>query len=153
MTGSFAGNEAGRAGLQDFSPALETFERMLLNCEIAHAGHKVLDWCMSNAVIEQDGAENRKLSGEKATGRIDLAVAAVMAAGLINATLNRSPFGKPHDHQRQAASLRCCGRLLPDALMLGGAGGISYGAWLVYGPAGYVVCGLFCLALAWWREA
>ena len=38
---------------------------------------------MSNAVIEQDGAENRKLSKEKATGRIDLAVAAVMAAGLV----------------------------------------------------------------------
>ena len=71
-------------GYKDFSPALETFERMLLNGELAHAGHKVLDWCMSNAVIEQDGAENRKLSKEKATGRIDLAVAAVMAAGLIN---------------------------------------------------------------------
>ena len=75
-------------GYKDFSPALETFERMLLNGEIAHAGHKVLDWCMSNAVIEQDGAENRKLSKEKATGRIDLAVAAVMAAGLINTTLS-----------------------------------------------------------------
>ena len=71
-------------GYKDFSPALETFERMLLNGEIAHSGHKVLDWCMSNAVIEQDGAENRKLSKEKATGRIDLAVAAVMAAGLVN---------------------------------------------------------------------
>ena len=75
-------------GYKDFSPALETFERMLLNGEIAHAGHKVLDWCMSNAVIEQDGAENRKLSKEKATGRIDLAVAAVMAAGLINTTIS-----------------------------------------------------------------
>lgn len=74
-------------GYKDFSPALETFERMLLNGEIAHAGHKVLDWCMSNAVIEQDGAENRKLSKEKATGRIDLAVAAVMAAGLINTSV------------------------------------------------------------------
>lgn len=69
-------------GYKDFSPAIETFERMLLNGEIVHAGHKVLDWCMSNAVIEQDGAENRKLSKEKATGRIDLAVAAVMAGGL-----------------------------------------------------------------------
>jgi len=75
-------------GYKDFSPALETFERMLLNGEIAHPGHKVLDWCMSNAVIEQDGAENRKLSKEKATGRIDLAVAAVMAAGLINTNLS-----------------------------------------------------------------
>ena len=70
-------------GYKDFSPAIETFERMLLNGEIAHPGHKVLDWCMSNAVIEQDGAENRKLSKDKATGRIDLAVAAVMAAGLV----------------------------------------------------------------------
>jgi len=74
-------------GYKDFSPALETFERMLLNGEIAHPGHKVLDWCMSNAVIEQDGAENRKLSKEKATGRIDFAVAAVMAAGLVNASV------------------------------------------------------------------
>ena len=71
-------------GYKDFSPAIETFERMLLNGEIAHPGHKVLDWCMSNAVIEQDGAENRKLSKDKATGRIDLAVAAVIAAGLVN---------------------------------------------------------------------
>lgn len=35
---------------------------------------------------------------------------------------------------------------LPDALMLGGAGGVSYGAALVYLPAGYVVGGLFALA-------
>ena len=70
-------------GYRDFSPALETFERMLLNGEIVHNGHKVMDWCMRNAVTEQDAAENRKLSKDKATGRIDLAVAAVMAAGLI----------------------------------------------------------------------
>ena len=73
-------------GYRDFSPALETFERMLLNGEIAHNGHKVMDWCMRNAVTEQDAAENRKLSKEKATGRIDLAVAAVMAAGLTSMT-------------------------------------------------------------------
>lgn len=79
-------------GYKDFSPALETFERMLLNGEIAHAGHKVLDWCMSNAVIEQDGAENRKLSKDKATGRIDLAVAAVMAAGLVNQKSTEKSF-------------------------------------------------------------
>ena len=73
-------------GYRDFSPALETFERMLLNGEIVHNGHKVMDWCMRNAVTEQDAAENRKLSKDKATGRIDLAVAAVMAAGLTSMT-------------------------------------------------------------------
>lgn len=71
-------------GYKDMSPALENFERMLLNDEIAHNGHKVLTMCAGNAVTVCDGAENRKLDKEKATGRIDLIVAAVMAAGLVN---------------------------------------------------------------------
>jgi len=69
-------------GYQDMSPAIEAFEEMLLNGELAHNSHKVLTWCAGNAVIEQDDAENRKLSKKKATGRIDLIVAAVMAAAL-----------------------------------------------------------------------
>ncbi|WP_228529898.1 terminase large subunit [Diaphorobacter caeni] len=70
-------------GFKDMSPAVEQFERMLLNGELVHPGHKVLNYCVGNAVVEQDAAENRKLSKEKATGRIDLAVAAVMAAGIV----------------------------------------------------------------------
>lgn len=38
---------------------------------------------------------------------------------------------------------------LPDALMTAGAGGVAYGAWMVYPPAGYIVGGLFCLAGGW----
>jgi phage terminase large subunit-like protein len=70
-------------GYKDMSPALETFETMLLNGEIAHNGHKVLTMCAGNAVTDQDGAGNRKLDKEKATGRIDLIVAGVMAASLV----------------------------------------------------------------------
>lgn len=33
----------------------------------------------------------------------------------------------------------------PDALMAAGAGGIAYGAWLVYAPAGYIVGGVLLL--------
>lgn len=71
-------------GYKDMSPALENFERMLLNNEIAHNGHKILTMCAGNAVTDTDGAGNRKLDKERATGRIDLIVAAVMAVGLIN---------------------------------------------------------------------
>lgn len=71
-------------GYKDMSPAVETFEALLLNGMLVHNSHKVLTWCAGNAVIEQDTAENRKLNKEAATGRIDLIVAAVMAAGLIN---------------------------------------------------------------------
>ncbi|WP_232539974.1 terminase large subunit [Azohydromonas aeria] len=70
-------------GYKEISPAIEEFERMLLNGELAHADHPVLNWNASNAVTVQDDAENRKLSKEKATGRIDLIVAAVMAVGLM----------------------------------------------------------------------
>ncbi len=72
-------------GYKDMSPAIETFETMLLNGEIAHNGHKILTMCAGNAVTDQDPAGNRKLDKEKATGRIDLIIAAVMAAGTINA--------------------------------------------------------------------
>lgn len=71
-------------GYKDMSPAIEVFETMLLNGELAHNGHKILTMCAGNAVTDQDGAGNRKLDKEKATGRIDLIVAAVMAAGIIN---------------------------------------------------------------------
>ena len=81
-------------GFKDMSPAVENFERMLLNGDLVHNGHKILTMCAGNAVIEQDAAENRKLSKEKATGRIDLMVAGVMAVGIMSAALER-----PVSHQ------------------------------------------------------
>lgn len=37
----------------------------------------------------------------------------------------------------------------PDALMVSGAGGVSYGAARMYEPAGWIVAGLFLLAAGW----
>lgn len=69
-------------GYKDMSPALDKFETALLNVEVVHDGNPVLTWNAANAVTVQDAAENKKLSKEKATGRIDLIVAAVMGAGI-----------------------------------------------------------------------
>lgn len=68
-------------GFKDMSPAVEEFERLLIATNLRHDGNPVLTWCAANAVYEKDAAGNRKLSKEKATGRIDGVVAAVMAAG------------------------------------------------------------------------
>lgn len=68
-------------GYKDMSPAIEAFETALLNGNVVHPGNPVFTWCAANAVTVSDDAENRKLSKEKATGRIDLMVAAVMAIG------------------------------------------------------------------------
>lgn len=69
-------------GYKDMSPAIEAFETALLNGHVVHPGNPVFTWCAANAVTVNDDAENRKLSKEKATGRIDLMVAAVMAIGI-----------------------------------------------------------------------
>jgi phage terminase large subunit-like protein len=72
-------------GYKEMSPAIEAFETALLNKEVSHPAHPVFTWCAANAVTVSDDAENRKLSKEKATGRIDLMVAAVMAVGAATA--------------------------------------------------------------------
>lgn len=66
-------------GFKDMSPALDQFETAVLNRTLRHNGHPVLTYCAANAVTDSDPAGNRKLSKIKATGRIDLVVAAVMA--------------------------------------------------------------------------
>ena len=66
-------------GFKDMSPALDQFETAILNRTVRHNGHPVLTWCAANAVTDSDPAGNRKLNKVKATGRIDLVVAAVMA--------------------------------------------------------------------------
>ncbi len=69
-------------GFRDMAPAIDTLETLLLNEQMAHGGHPVLTMCMANAKIERDAAGNRKLNKQKATGRIDGAVALAMAAGV-----------------------------------------------------------------------
>lgn len=66
-------------GFKDMSPAIDAFETAILNRTVRHNGHPVLTWCAANAVTDIDPAGNRKLNKVKATGRIDLIVAAVMA--------------------------------------------------------------------------
>lgn len=38
---------------------------------------------------------------------------------------------------------------LPDALMVAGSAGISYGSWMIYPPAGWIVGGIFALTAGW----
>lgn len=68
-------------GFKDMSPAIDRFETAILNQTLRHNGHPVLTMCAANAVTDTDPAGNRKLNKARATGRIDLVVAAVMAYG------------------------------------------------------------------------
>ena len=76
-------------------PAIEKFEGWLKNKEVMHDGNPVMTWCMSNAVVKEVD-DYRRLSKTLSTGRIDGAVAAVMACGVadINSGQEESCYSK-----------------------------------------------------------
>jgi phage terminase large subunit-like protein len=68
-------------GYKDMAPALNEFERRLLDRSMLHDGNPCLRWNAANAVTDSDPAGNRKVTKAKATGRVDGIVASIMATG------------------------------------------------------------------------
>jgi phage terminase large subunit-like protein len=77
--GVFVNLEPFGQGFKDMSPAIEIFEQLAIAGKLRHGGHPVLRWAISNATVEMDAAGNRKINKAKSFGRIDPAVAAIMA--------------------------------------------------------------------------
>jgi phage terminase large subunit-like protein len=61
---------------------------LILQRKLRHGNHPVLTMCMANAVIERGDAGNRKLNKKRSRGRIDGAVALVMAIGAAPAAMS-----------------------------------------------------------------
>jgi phage terminase large subunit-like protein len=78
-------------GFVSMAPAVDAFEALVLRGCIRHGGHPVMRWCIANAVVVRDAAGNRKFDKSKAYGRIDLAVAALMAIGAME-TVKQDPL-------------------------------------------------------------
>lgn len=66
-------------GYKDQSPALAAFEAEVLEGRLRHGGNPLLRWSVSNVAIATDPAGNRKAEKQRSTGRIDPAIAAVLA--------------------------------------------------------------------------
>jgi phage terminase large subunit-like protein len=69
-------------GVASMSPALRDLEQVILEGQLAHGDHPVLNMCVDNTVIALDDAGNRKPSKKRSTGRIDGLVALTMAVGV-----------------------------------------------------------------------
>jgi phage terminase large subunit-like protein len=78
-------------GWKDMAPALNAVETLVLQRELRHPDHPILNWCVANAVAVSDPAGNRKLAKDRSIGRIDGLVAAVMAIGLATRTPKKKP--------------------------------------------------------------
>lgn len=72
-------------GFKDMAPAVNELETMIVNQHIMHNGNPVMTWNAANAVVVTDPAGNRKVAKDKATGRMDGIVAALMAVGTASA--------------------------------------------------------------------
>lgn len=82
-----------RQGTKTLSePAKELLVKVMRH-QIIHGKHPVLRWCMDNLVMDRDANENIRPNKEKATDRIDGAVALVMALGrALFAEKQESPY-------------------------------------------------------------
>jgi phage terminase large subunit-like protein len=69
-------------GYKDMAPAVDEYERRLIDGHLRHNSNPVMTWCAANAVVVSDPAGNRKVAKERATGRVDGIVAAIMATGV-----------------------------------------------------------------------
>lgn len=68
-----------RQGYKTMSPACKELERLVLGKYLRHNNNPVLTWAMDNVMISSDPAGNIKPAKNKATERIDPAVALVTA--------------------------------------------------------------------------
>lgn len=68
-------------GYKDMGPAVDTTEEYIVNNKLRHNNNPVMTWCAANAVVVSDPTGSRKIAKDKATGRVDGIVAALMALG------------------------------------------------------------------------
>lgn len=68
-------------GFKSMSAPMKRFEAAVANNRIRHGGNPVLAWAVSNVHRDMDKAENISPNKRRSFGRIDPAVAAIMALG------------------------------------------------------------------------
>ena len=83
-------------GWKSYSPAIEAFEVACAEGRIRHGNHPVLRWCIANTMIVRgpsgDPQHNRKPEKRRLNGRIDLAVAAIMAISALKVTTKAAEY-------------------------------------------------------------
>jgi phage terminase large subunit-like protein len=78
-------------GFKSYAPAVDAFERAILERRMQHNGSPILTWQAGNLVIETDAVGNRKPAKNKSIDRIDGIVAAIMSCGAALSTEKKGP--------------------------------------------------------------
>jgi len=83
-------------GYKSMSPPSKELMRLVLEKRVAHGGNPVLRWNFDNIVVKSDEAGNIKPDKDKATEKIDGAVAAVMA---LDRAIRNESHGSVYDER------------------------------------------------------
>lgn len=81
-----------RQGFKSLSEPSKDFEARVTQRHIRHAHNPIMKWCVANAVITQDAANNIKPDKEKASGKIDGVVATIMAMSRLIVATDDDPY-------------------------------------------------------------
>lgn len=82
-----------RQGFASMSGPMKRVEERVAQNRIRHAGNPVLAWNVGNVHRDEDAAENIKPNKKKSQGRIDAAVALIMAVGRATANETKKKRG------------------------------------------------------------
>lgn len=83
-----------RQGFASLSGPMKRVEERVAQNKIRHAGNPVLGWQVGNVHRDEDAAENIKPNKKKSQGRIDAAVAMIMAVGRATANEKKKRRGE-----------------------------------------------------------
>jgi phage terminase large subunit-like protein len=78
-------------GFASMAAPVRELQRLIMSEQIAHGGHPVLRWMISNIAAAQDPAGNEKFDKSKSGDKIDGAVALAMALGIAIADEIKGP--------------------------------------------------------------
>ena len=76
-------------GYRSYAPAVDAFERALLDRKMRHADNPVLRWQAGNVIVDTDEAGNRKPLKKRSIDRIDGICSTIMACGLAGTAQTR----------------------------------------------------------------
>lgn len=79
-------------GFKSYAPAMDAFERAVLEGRMQHGGSPILRWQAGNVAVEMDASGNRKPNKPRSIGKIDGIVCAIMACGLAAIQPEEKPF-------------------------------------------------------------
>ena len=68
-----------RQNMAEMSPAMKEIDKLLRSGQMVHEHNTCARWCFGNVRCAVDGNENLKPMKNKSTGRIDIAVAWIIA--------------------------------------------------------------------------